>query len=209
MLKPTGMTKPLTSNPSPSPRSETADRILDLAETLIQTRGYSAISYQDIADGVGIRKASIHYHFPSKGDLGAAVVDRYAQRFGDMVTAMIADPTVSALKILEGYTRPFLEFSETADRVCLCGALAGEYPALPQAMQSRVDRFFTDHQRWLAEILDRGARDGEFILPAGAADVARSVFSALQGALLVKRATGDGAQVRSVVAVIKAQLAPR
>jgi len=51
-----------------------AEEILDLAETLIQTRGYSAFSYQDIADSLGIRKASIHYHFPSKTDLGIAVV---------------------------------------------------------------------------------------------------------------------------------------
>ena len=66
---------------APPQRSETAEQILDLAETLIQTRGYSAFSYQDIADSLGIRKASIHYHFPSKSDLGVAVVDRYMSPF--------------------------------------------------------------------------------------------------------------------------------
>src|SRR6185295_2042375 len=72
-------------------RSETAEQILDLAETLIQTRGYSAFSYQDIADSLGIRKASIHYHFPSKTDLGIAVVDRYVARFGGALAAIAAD----------------------------------------------------------------------------------------------------------------------
>jgi len=63
------------TNSAPKQRSDTAEQILDLAETLIQTRGYSAFSYQDIADSLGIRKASIHYHFPSKTDLGIAVVE--------------------------------------------------------------------------------------------------------------------------------------
>ena len=59
---------------------DTQDQILDSAERLIQSQGYSAISYQDISNQVGIRKASIHYYFPSKGDLAAAVVKRYRQK---------------------------------------------------------------------------------------------------------------------------------
>ena len=65
----------------PKARSKTAEEILDVAEMLIQTRGYSASSYQDISQVLGIRKASIHYHFPSKTDLGVAVIERYAERF--------------------------------------------------------------------------------------------------------------------------------
>ena len=71
-----------TSDFKQAPRSETAEKILDLAEMLIQTRGYSAFSYKDISDVLGIRKAGIHYHFEFKTDLGVAVVDRYAERFG-------------------------------------------------------------------------------------------------------------------------------
>src|SRR6185369_16920377 len=62
------------ATPNEKPLSTTAAQILDAAETLIQTRSYSAFSYQDIADELGIRKASIHYHFATKADLGVAVV---------------------------------------------------------------------------------------------------------------------------------------
>src|SRR4051794_36242328 len=58
----------------------TSDLILDVAQELLQTRGYNAISYQDIADRIGIRKASIHHHFPNKSDLAQALVRRYRQR---------------------------------------------------------------------------------------------------------------------------------
>ena len=119
---------PTTAAPA---RSKTAEEVLDLAETLIQTRGYSAFSYQDIADALGIRKASIHYHFPSKTDLGLAVVDRYAERFGAALDAIAADTKQSSLAMLDHYAAPYLELAKTPDKVCLCGALAGEMMALP------------------------------------------------------------------------------
>ena len=198
----------MATTTAPKQRSETAEQILDLAETLIQTRGYSAFSYQDIAYSLGIRKASIHYHFPSKADLGVAVVDRYIIRFDTGLTAIADDQSQSSMTMLDFYVQPYLQFAKTADRICLCGALAGEMPALPPEMRMRVERFFTTHHAWLAGILERGERRGEFTLAAPAAKTARLVLSALQGALLVKRTTGDMAQLKDVVAVLKAELTP-
>jgi len=82
-------------------RSETAEQILDLAETLIQTRGYSAFSYQDIAEALGIRKASIHYHFPSKTDLGVAVIDRYIERFDTALVGIANDRAQPSMAMLD------------------------------------------------------------------------------------------------------------
>jgi TetR/AcrR family transcriptional repressor of nem operon len=194
---------------APKQRSETAGQILDLAETLIQTRGYSAFSYQDIADSLGIRKASIHYHFPSKADLGVAVVDRYMARFDDALTAIADDQSQSSMTMLDVYVQPYLQFASTPDQVCLSGALAGEMMALPPKVRERVDHFFRTHQVWLTKILERGVARGEFTLAAPASKVARFVFGALQGALLVKRTTNDLTQINDVIAVMKLQLAAR
>ena len=201
------MTKMPTAAPEPKPRSKTAEQILDLAEMLIQTRGYSAFSYQDISDTLGIRKASIHYHFASKTDLGKAVIDRYAERIGAALATIGADPSKSSMSMLNYYVEPYLQFAKTPDRVCLCGALAGEMMALPPELRALVDRFFRAHQSWLAKILERGAARGEFELSVPAAKMARLVFGALQGALLVKRTTGDASQLRDVIVALKAQLA--
>ena len=187
-------------------RSGTAEQILDLAEMLIQTRGYSAFSYQDIADALGITKASIHYHFASKTDLGIAVVDRYVERFGAAFVAITADQSQPSMAMLDFYIEPYFGYARTPDRVCLCGALAGEILALPPELRARVDRFFRAHQTWLTGILKRGAARGEFTLAAPASKMARLIFGALQGALLVKRTTGDVAQLRDVVTVLKLQL---
>ena len=199
----------MATTTAPKQRSETAEQILDLAETLIQTRGYSAFSYQDIADSLGIRKASIHYHFPSKADLGVAVVDRYIARFGEALTAIADDQSQSSMNMLDFYVQPYLQFASTPDRVCLSGALAGEMMALPPKVRERVDHFFQTHQLWLTKILKRGVTRGEFTLAAPASKVARFVFGALQGALLVKRTTNDLSQINDVIAVMKLQLAAR
>lgn len=199
----------MATTTAPKQRSDTAEQILDLAETLIQTRGYSAFSYQDIADGLGIRKASIHYHFPSKTDLGVAVVDRYIDRFAQALTAIAGDQSQSSMAMLEFYVQPYLQFARTPDRVCLCGALAGEMLALAPEVRQRVDHFFRLHQTWLTNILKRGVTRGEFKLPAPAPKVARFIFAALQGALLVKRATDDPAQLNDVISVMKSQLTAR
>ena len=191
---------------APKQRSETAEQILDLAETLIQTRGYSAFSYQDVADSLGIRKASIHYHFASKTDLGIAVIDRYVARFAAGLAAISADQSQSSMAMLDYYVEPYVGFGKTPDHICLCGALSGEVLALPPELRTRVDGFFRTHQEWLAGILKRGAARGEFTLVAPPAKVGRFIFSALQGALLVKRTTGDAAQLRDVITVMKAQL---
>lgn len=192
----------------PHPRAGTAEAILDSAQALIQSRGYSAISYQDIALALGIRKASIHHHFPTKADLGAAVVDRYAAQFDGALVAITAIPEASAEAVLDRYFGPFRDLAATSDQICLCGALAGEMPALPAGLRSRVERFFRRHHEWLAAALSRGVERGEFVLSAAPEKTARLIFAALQGALMVRRTTGDPAELEAVIAALLAQLAP-
>ena len=188
----------------------TADRILDVMQDLIQTRGFSAISYQHIADALKVTKASIHYHFPSKSDLGSAVVRRYRALLMAMMDGATDDESGTTWDILTLYFGPYLEFADTAEKVCLCGALAGEYPSLPPDMQAEVAAFFAEQQVWLERLIARGIDRGELRLPApaAAAETARLVFSALQGALLVQRAGGDVGQLTGVIAGLRACLVP-
>jgi TetR/AcrR family transcriptional repressor of nem operon len=113
------------------------------------------------------------------------------------------------MAMLDHYVKPYLAFSKTSDKVCLCGALAGEILALPDELRKRVEKFFEEHQVWLAEILARGLARKEFVFSAKPAKMARLVFGALQGALLVKRTTGDASQLKDVILVLKSQLSGR
>jgi len=189
-------------------RSDTAERILDVGENLIQTRSFNAFSYQDISDALGIKKASIHYHFASKSDLGAAIMKRYRQRL-EAAMLMAEDTSEnSCWDLLEFYFTPYFQYADTPDKVCLSGSLAGEFPTLPADMQRLVSGFFRDHQTWLAKVLERGKMRGEFAIQGSAEQMARVLFDALQGALLVKRASGEIKQLHDVIDVFRFLLTP-
>jgi TetR/AcrR family transcriptional repressor of nem operon len=185
-------------------RADTAEAILDTMQELIQARGFNAISYQDIADRIGIRKASIHYHFPTKFSLGAAVIERYRRDLLAVLAGAEAGSRGGYRDVLAAYLRPFGQFVESGDKVCLCGALAGEFAALPKAMQAQVSQFFIEQQAWLERLFERGRAAGEFRFAGSARAMARCCFSALQGALLIRRATGDGEQIRDVIDMLQA-----
>ena len=184
--------------------SGTAERILDVAQELIQKRGFNAFSYDDIAKRIGIRKPSIHYHYPTKFDLGRAVIKRYDKNLNSLMKDVASKPELNSFDALALYFEPYLQLADTRDMVCLCGALAGEFSALPPEMQSEVARFFNGHQNWLERLLKRGRKSGEFNFQGPPKRVARFIFNALQGALLVQRSRGDKSQLIDVITEIKA-----
>src|SRR5512140_3335683 len=100
----------------------TADRILDIAEELVQTRGYEAFSYADISDALGIRKASVHHHFATKAELTRTVAARYRDAFAERLRGLdrdVPDPTRRLMR----YVRLFQEALRKGDHMCLYGML--------------------------------------------------------------------------------------
>ncbi|HEY8751537.1 MAG TPA: TetR/AcrR family transcriptional regulator [Tepidisphaeraceae bacterium] len=184
---------------------DTAAQILDVAQELIQTRGYNAISYQDIADRVGIRKASIHHHFAGKSVLATALVQRYRAQWIGLLTA-IDRGSKDPWEKLDRYIKPFRTTMSTADRACLCGMLGAEFASLEPLVQLEVQGFFKDNMRWLATLLRDGRKIGAFHFAGGPASEAGVLFGCLEGALLVARACGEPKQFEAVVRQLKTQL---
>ena len=70
---------------------DSTQRVLDVAETLFMDRGYNAITLRDIADELGIKQASLYYHFPGgKEQLFQAMAERMFERHHQGITAAIA-----------------------------------------------------------------------------------------------------------------------
>ena len=171
------------------PEQPTAERILDIAERLVQTRGFTNFSYADIAAELGITKASLHYHFPGKAELGQAVIARYGERFAEALTEI--DRTVpDARAKLEAYAGLYADVLR-GNRMCMCGVLAGEYESLPDPMRAAVIRFFDDNQTWLVHVLDEGLQDRTLDFSGAKEDVAQTILVTLEGAMLVARPYGD------------------
>ena len=185
---------------------DTSERILDTAEILIQQGGFHGFSFQDIADRIGIRKASIYYHHPAKSALGRAVIARYRRRFQDVRDTVTGDNSFGHWDALAAYLEPIIAMSRDGDLVCLCGVLGGEYLALPDEMRDEITAFFDENQRWLGRLLDRGRKAGAFRFSGSPQKVAKLIFSAVEGALLIKRATGDDRHFDDVMSTVMAML---
>jgi TetR/AcrR family transcriptional repressor of nem operon len=166
----------------------TRDALLEAAERLVRSRGYSAFSYADLADAVGIRKASIHHHFPAKADLGAALVEDYTARFRDLL-ADIREGEPTALRRLDRYGRIY-EASVRGGMLCLCGMLATEAQVLPAELRSRIATFFAQQLDWLEAVIAEGQAAGRIASRGSARRTAEHALSALQGASMVAWGTG-------------------
>jgi TetR/AcrR family transcriptional repressor of nem operon len=173
----------------PSDDGDTATRILDSAESLVQNRGFNGFSYADVAGELSLTTASLHYHFPGKAELGRALITRYTQRFNAALAA-IDERAGDAPGKLRAYARLYADVLRER-RMCLCGMLAAEYQTLPSPMREAVIGFFDENEAWVEGVLVQGRDDGTLTFEGSPREAARLIVSALEGAMLVARPYGD------------------
>lgn len=188
---------------SESEGARTRARIVDLAEALLMESGFNAISYQDVAERIGIRKASIHYHFPSKADLGTAVIARYVDR----VVQMLVPPTeldATGVRVaLETFMSMFAQVAASPRKVCLGAMFGAEYETLPEGMRAEVARFYRSAQGWMAGVLERGRALGVMGFDGPAEPLARAIVALMEGALIVERVQLADAELESAKAAVR------
>ncbi len=166
-----------------------AQRILDNAARLVQTRGFNGFSYADIAAELKVSKASLHYHFPSKAELGRRLIERYESTFVDAFDAIdrhAADEFDKLRRYAGIYAAALGE-----QRMCLCGMLAAEHGTLPEPMREVLQHYFDVNERWLAAVLEAGRAAGTLHFEGEAREVAGMLLGALEGALMLARSYAD------------------
>ncbi|MEO6926322.1 MAG: TetR/AcrR family transcriptional regulator [Rhodanobacter sp.] len=169
----------------------TAARVMDVAEALIQQRGYRGFSFDEVAQVVGIRKPSVHHHFHTKADLVAALARRYTERFESALAAIDVarrDP----LMRLKSYVRLFATTYAQDGRLCVCGMLGAEADALPDGVADAVASFFKLNLAWLTAAFRDAQRSGQMTSAQRAAALAELMLSTLEGAMVVGRGARGG-----------------
>ncbi len=171
--------------------STTSDDILRCARSLIVAGGYNGFSYADIADVVGIRKASIHHHFPSKADLVRTLVARYREDAGAAIAELERrhPEPVDQLRAYAGYWAACI--GDQTRTFCVCALLASEIPVLPPEIALEVTAYFRLFSSWLTSLMERGAEQGSLTLSGTARSEAETFMATVHGAMLSARAYGD------------------
>jgi len=162
------------------------DEIVDAAENMIRERGYNGFSFREIADAVGVKSASVHYHFPTKGDLGAVVAKTYTEKFIGSLGDPEA-PTITPKKQIENYIDACRYAIVKQGKMCLCGMLGAEVAALPDEVARETKTFFEKNIEWLTKVYARMTGVG----PAAALRRAHGAVATVEGAMILARTLKD------------------
>lgn len=167
--------------------TDTRELIMTSARKMVQARGYNALSFRDLADSVGVKSASVHYHFPTKGDLAAALARRYTEDGIAWLDALLAEG-LDYRTCLQRYVGIFRLALEDGNRMCLCGIMAAEHEDLPPLVRAEVAGFTNANVAWLTRLLaeQRPGTGAALAQSRGAA-----IYAAVAGAQLVARGRGD------------------
>lgn len=169
----------------------TAEKLVGEARQLIVAGGYNGFSYADLAERFGIRKASIHHHFPSKVDLVVAAVEQARRGVRAQIDALEASDVVAMEQLLfyTGYWRRCI--LDQSSPFCLAGVLAAELPGLPAEVAASVQGFFRDLGDWLSRVLTLGVKQGSIVLENDPVVEAERLLAAVYGGMLIARAFDD------------------
>lgn len=172
---------------------DTRQSLINSAEYMLRSRGYAAFSYADLEKMVGIRKASIHHHFPKKEDLGIEIVEAYIER-SIQDFAKIEQDFPNAFGRLCAFASLFR--AAMADGMLpLCGSLAAEMAVLPETMQELTKRYFEIQLQWLEKIIATGIDNGELSSESTPSQKAYQLLSLLEGSSFIRWALKDGLEL--------------
>lgn len=176
----------------------TRDRIMEAARLTVQDLGYSGLSFRELAKTVGIRSASIHYYFPTKGALGAAIVRRYIDRYARYLDEIL-DATPDRTTAMGRYTDVFRDTLLNGNRMCLAGMLAAERNDLPVEVRTEVVRWGEMNERWITRVLAPGETDA----PEAIRQRAKAIFAAVSGAQMIAHGRDDVTHYTAIIAAYR------
>lgn len=188
-------------------KTDMYQKILIVAEGLIQTQGYNAFSYRDIANQVGVKTSSIHYHFPTKADLVGEVVKHYISSLCNNLEDIINnDKKTFRQKLTLFFDTIFAATYADDRRMCLGGMLASDVLTLPENLQHEVREFFKRIESWLAGLLSQGVEKKECHLHMDVKLETTTILASLEGALLLAHLYQDDLRLAWVKKTIIARL---
>ena len=162
---------------------DSATQILDIAERRMRQTGYNAVSYRDIAAEMGIKSASLHYHFPKKEDLGAALTQRYSDNFAGALQD-IASREANPKDRIQAFVDIYSSELKQRGLVCLCAVLGAETDGLPERVSGEIKSFFDKNIDWLTQQYEALGKDAP-------AKQAKTALSLLSGAMIVSASNDD------------------
>jgi len=179
--------------------TDTKTALLDCAQDLIQRVGVNAMSYKHLSDEVGIRKASIHYHFPKKEDLIVALLNRCRGVYDEMYNAIVESDNSAKDKLY--MIAKIFEQSLRDGKVCVVGMLSVEFESLGDDARMATETSIKSSSKIYEKIFVQSVEEGVFSPTADTYDAAYGFFSFLLGTQILSRCMNDADQFQRTSAI--------
>lgn len=187
------------------PKPDTRSALMDVAEQVVCARGHDGFSYADLSDAIGIRKASIHYHFPAKADLMAAVMERYKERIEEALQD-VDEANQRSSDRLQSFLRIYRDALQGGATTCLCVALAVGQESLSTGSRSQIKQFRKMVTKWLSRTFQLAEVDGSVDSVGDFEEEAAAALALVEGAQLGARFEGDPARFDLAVSKFRDRL---
>ena len=173
--------------------ADNRERLEQAALAAVQRGGIKGLSFRTLADDIGIKSSSVHYHFPEKSDLVRVLIERYSREFFSLLTD-IEKKRWGLPRKLKAFIGIFEDVASD-DKLCLCGMMAAEFEQLDTANRELLGRYFRNTEKWLSDLFE--AHEDELKATISPQVLAKSLLSGLEGALLVDRVVGNNQRIRA------------
>lgn len=173
--------------------SDKRSQLTKTALDTVQRNGLQALSFRKLAESVGIKSSSVHYYFPEKSDLASVLIEQYGVQFLESLADISQQRWVLRKKLI-AFIALFERVAKN-EQLCLCGMMAAEVNHLSDANRLLLNTFFKDTERWLSDLFIVHSSELNTSLPTS--QLARTMVSGLEGALLIDRVSGNSLQIKA------------
>lgn len=172
------------------PATDTRQHILDVARTLMTTKGYTAVGLAEVVAAAGVPKGSFYYYFKSKEEFGQALLDEYFSEYLGRVDGILG----SASPARERLIAYFEYWSQTQGSVlpegkCLVVKLGPEVCDLSEDMRGVLERGTSAIVSRLVRCIEQGHADGSIAASVQAQATAEGLYQLWLGASLMAKVT--------------------
>ena len=168
--------------------TDTKTKALDLGREYLQTLGFSGFSFQTIADTLGIKKASLHYYFASKEEMGLALLSDYEESHKAWATKVQELPSKTKL---EKMVKGFKSLSSKNHMICPVGSFTSDYHSTTPKMKKKIRQFHFVVRDWLTETIEQGKKEGTIRKSLDSEVTADLFLATLQGGVQLARIRGE------------------
>jgi len=181
-----------------SQKKDTKTQIMDLAEKAIIQGGYSAFSFRELAAQIGIKSASVHYHFPTKGDLAVSVMRRYKESFANELP-QLEEIEATPKQLINGFIDGFKNKIVDNQNMSLCTMLTTDVQQLPDEVKQELAAFYLIKLQWIEQVYLLEEATNESL----AKQKANQMLASLHGASILVQATGETERYEEAVAYLR------